>query len=302
MTGLGVNAPTVEALSALADLLGEFRARAAKEPAGVWVAEYFERAGLFAHYRASSDPRREERLENLHELVAGVQTFSGERGEEEGDLGAFLEEVSLLTDIDQANLNGGVVTLMTLHNAKGLEFPIVFLTGCEEGLFPLSRAIDSPREFEEERRLFYVGLTRAEDRVFLVYAYERYRWGQASAGGPSPFLLELPEQLIEWEEEPLSGWGGSYGRRASAQDAAGGAASAWDTLAVDDVPAEVTAQEVSDLAPDYRPGERVQHNEFGVGTIVNVNGAGRDLKVTVRFDRGGEKRLVARFARLEKEW
>jgi DNA helicase-2/ATP-dependent DNA helicase PcrA len=303
MAGLGVHAPTVESLSALTGLLREFSARAAQEPVGVWVAEYLERAGLFAHHRASNDPRREERLENLHELVAGVQTFSGEHEEQGGDLGAFLEEVSLLTDIDQANLGGGVVTLMTLHNAKGLEFPVVFLTGCEEGLFPLARAIDSPREFEEERRLFYVGLTRAKDRVFLAYAYERYRWGQASAGGPSPFLLELPEQLIEWEEEPLSGWGGSYGRRAPAQETVGGGlASAWDTLAVDDAPVETTAQDLSDLAPDYRHGERVQHSEFGTGTIVKVTGAGRDLKITVRFDRGGEKRLVARFARLEKEW
>ncbi|MBA3583552.1 MAG: UvrD-helicase domain-containing protein, partial [Gemmatimonadetes bacterium] len=169
---LQASAPAAAGLAALRETLDVFAARAAVEPAGVWAAEYLERTGLFAHYRDLNDPRREDRLENLHELVAGVQAFSAERAvpEGEGDLAAFLEEVSLLTDIDQAAMGGGVVTLMTLHNAKGLEFPVVFLSGVEEGLFPLGRAIESPREYEEERRLFYVGLTRARDRVLLSYA------------------------------------------------------------------------------------------------------------------------------------
>ena len=241
-----------------------------------------------------------------------MQTFSDERptAPGEGDLAAFLEEVSLLTDLDTAALGGGVVTLMTLHNAKGLEFPVVFLAGCEENLFPLARALESPREYEEERRLFYVGLTRAKDRVYLSYAHERYRWGQNTIAGPSPFLAELPEDLVEWEEEPLSRWGGWHGRRTSfgfgggsgSADAA--RATAWDnTIAVDDPAGDsVEPDEVSDLAPAYRPGERVAHREFGPGTIKAVSGTGRDLKVTVRFDRAGEKRLVARFARLEREW
>jgi DNA helicase-2/ATP-dependent DNA helicase PcrA len=308
---LQVNAPTLSGLRELAGLLDEFRPRAAVEPAGGWVTEFFEKAGLIAHYRALKDPRREDRLENLYELVAGVQTFSEERRSPlgEGDLAAFLEEVSLLTDLDTAALGGGVVTLMTLHNAKGLEFPVVFLAGCEENLFPLSRALESPREYEEERRLFYVGLTRAKDRVYLSYAHERYRWGQSTIAGPSPFLAELPEDLVQWEEEPLSRWGGWHGRRTSfgfgggsgAGEASG--ASTWDTVAVDDPPGDsVEPDDASDLAPAYRPGERVAHREFGPGTIKAVSGAGRDLKVTVRFDRAGEKRLVARFARLEREW
>jgi DNA helicase-2/ATP-dependent DNA helicase PcrA len=310
---LQVNAPTQAGLRELAGLLAEFRARAEAEPAGAWVAEYLEKAGLFSHYRALKDPRREDRIENLYELVAGVQTFSLERPSSpgEGDLTAFLEEVSLLTDLDTAAVGGGVVTLMTLHNAKGLEFPVVFLAGCEENLFPLTRALESPREYEEERRLFYVGLTRAKDRVFLSYAHERYRWGQSTVAGPSPFLSELPEDLVVWEEEPLSRWGGWHGRRTSfgfgggsgsgSGEASG--ASAWDTIAVDDPAGDsVEPDEVSDLSPAFRPGERVAHREFGPGTIKAVSGAGRDLKVTVRFDRAGEKRLVARFARLEREW
>ncbi|HUP20374.1 MAG TPA: UvrD-helicase domain-containing protein [Gemmatimonadota bacterium] len=311
---LQVNAPTRSALERLHALLSAFRERAAVEPAGKWVAEYLEKAGLFAHYRELNDPRREDRLENLHELVGGVQSFSEERAtpDGEGDLAAFLEEVSLLTDLDEAELGQGVVTLMTLHNAKGLEFPVVFVAGCEENLFPLARAIESPREYEEERRLFYVGLTRARDRVYLTYAHERYRWGQTTVAGPSPFLRELPEELVDWEEEPMSAWGGWSGRRTSFSFAGGGGsgsggsaggASAWDSVAVDDPPGDtVEPEDVSDLAPAYRPGERVVHKEFGPGTIKAVSGAGRDLKVTVRFDRAGDKKLVARFAKLEREW
>jgi DNA helicase-2/ATP-dependent DNA helicase PcrA len=319
--GLQVNAPVQTALGGLAELLESFRERSTREPAGVWVAEYFERAGLFAHYRDPNDPRREERLENLHELVAGVQAFSDERATPPGqsDLEPFLAEVSLLTDIDQVDLRGGAVTLMTLHNAKGLEFPIVFLAGCEEGLFPLARSIESPREYEEERRLFYVGLTRARDRVFLSYAHERYRWGQSNVAGPSPFLMELPAELVEWEEEPMSGfpaWAGARSGpwRGAVRTRSGGASgwssgrsegdpTSWDTIATDDPPGDsVEPEEVSDLVPAYRLGERVVHRDFGAGTIRAVAGAGRDLKLTVRFDRHGEKKLVARFARLEKEF
>ncbi len=310
---LQVNAPTRTALERLHALLDTFGARAAAEPAGTWIAEYLERAGIFGHYRELNDPRREDRLENLHELIGGVQSFSEERAtpEGEGDLAAFLEEVSLLTDLDVAEMGQGVVTLMTLHNAKGLEFPVVFVAGCEENLFPLSRAVESPREYEEERRLFYVGLTRARDRVYLTYAHERYRWGQTTVAGPSPFLRELPADLIQWDEEPMSAWGGWSGRRTSLSFAGGGTpgggsaggASAWDSVAVDDPPGDtVEPEDASDLAPSYRIGERVVHKDFGPGTIKAVSGAGRDVKVTVRFDRAGDKKLVARFAKLEREW
>jgi DNA helicase-2/ATP-dependent DNA helicase PcrA len=150
--------------------------------------------------------------------------------------------------------------------------------------------------------------------VYLSYAHERYRWGQSNIAGPSPFLMELPPDLLQWEEEPLSGWprwrreqrtpwsgAESEGKTWSGARSAGD--SSWDTVATDDPPGDsVEPEEISDLAPSYRKGERVVHREFGPGTIRAVSGTGRDLKLTVRFDRWGEKKLIARFARLEKEW
>lgn len=197
-------------------------------------------------------------------------------------LAEFLTDVALVSEVD--NLSGDVAapTLLTLHSAKGLEFPIVFITGLEDGLLPHSRSFDEPEEMAEERRLAYVGLTRAEDRVFLTYAFRRVRWGSSEATVPSRFLEDIPEELTT----------GSW-------RTTGYSARKWETSWERPSTVKVATASHTSLEPQFSVGQRVMHNSFGEGIVLESHAQGDDQVVTVNFDECGEKRLLASFAPME---
>lgn len=260
----------------------------AKVRPSVIVEAVLEQSGLLAELGSSKDPQDEVRMENLQELVAVSMEYEetplDELGEDqEISLAGFLEQVSLVADSDEipeGEDHGGVVTMMTLHTAKGLEFPTVFLTGLEDGIFPHSRTFDDKNEIEEERRLAYVGLTRAEHRLYLSRAESRSSWGPPKYNPPSRFLDEIPESVIEWRNKPTTS--GST-RRYNAATAP---------------PARATGKKSASL--ELVIGERVSHDTFGLGTVVSVSGEGDRAEATINFGEYGEKRLLLRYAPVEK--
>ncbi len=282
----------VEAFAALLEQLGQVRDL--HDGIGTLLEAVVERSGYLAELRASSDPQDETRIENLAELVAVAREFDDARlaDGEVPELDAFLEQVSLVADADEIPDSPeaqatGVVTLMTLHTAKGLEFPVVFLTGMEDGTFPHMRSLGDAVELEEERRLAYVGITRARERLHLSRAAVRSAWGAPQYSPASRFLDEIPAELIEWERAAATG--GGFGR--------GAGRSAMASLA--QRPGVRVAG--NRAVPSLSPGDRVTHDSFGLGTVVRVEGEGERAMAHVDF--GGEsgvKRLLLRFAPLEK--
>ena len=262
----------------------------AKTRPSVIAQAVLEQSGLLAELTDSSDPQDEVRVENLEELVAVATEYEeGEVDEgEEISLVGFLEDVSLVADADQipeGEDHGGVVTMMTLHTAKGLEFPTVFLTGMEEGIFPHSRTLGDPEELQEERRLAYVGLTRARENLFITRAEYRSSWGAPNYNAPSRFLSEIPDSVIEWNEvqekvSPISSTQRSSMRRNFTAPRPTGKSSS-----------ETMKLEI---------GERVSHDTFGLGTVVAVTGEGDRAEATIDFGSFGEKRLLLRYAPVEK--
>ncbi|MFJ4836301.1 DNA helicase PcrA [Streptomyces sp. NPDC088747] len=265
-----------------------------------------ERTGYLAELQASTDPQDETRIENLQELAAVALEFEQETGEGEtpGGLSAFLERVALVADSDQIpdeEDGNGVITLMTLHTAKGLEFPVVFLTGMEDGVFPHMRALGQVKELEEERRLAYVGITRARERLYLTRSSMRSAWGQPSYNPPSRFLEEIPEAHLEWKRTgsmgpasstPVSGVAASLSSSLSAsrsRSAASGASGFATRRGIAEKP-------VVSLAV----GDRVTHDQFGLGTVVGVKGTGANAEATVDFGEPKPKRLLLRYAPVEK--
>ncbi|HTA74931.1 MAG TPA: UvrD-helicase domain-containing protein [Gemmatimonadaceae bacterium] len=264
-----------------------------------------------------SEPDAAERLENLRELIESAAETVIADGGEVGlrPLDHFLQRTSLVAAIDHLDPNADAVSMMTMHNAKGLEFPIVFITGLEDGLFPLRRAIDSPytKELEEERRLFYVGITRAERTLYLTYADHR-RWnGSIMEGIPSRFLKGIPKEMLEQHQTEAAR---SFGRSAFAtfgQRDDRDPESYRPSLRRPGTPVSLARHgptrfaeeaDVSQDAPAYRVGERVKHKTFGSGVIAEMSGAGKELKVRVDFDNPdiGRKTLVAAQAGLERGW
>ncbi|MGL5864580.1 MAG: DNA helicase PcrA [Dermatophilaceae bacterium] len=253
-----------------------------------------DRSGYLAELRDSHDPQDETRVENLAELVAVAREFDEARREtgEVISLVDFLEQVSLVADADEIPDTAeaeaaGVVTLMTLHTAKGLEFPVVFLTGMEDGTFPHLRSLGDPTELEEERRLAYVGITRARERLHLSRAALRAAWGTPQYFPPSRFLDEVPAELVTWERE-LSG-AAAVGRP--------GQRPAVATLGVRPGVRSPGNRPVIPLAT----GDKVTHDSYGLGSVVRTLGEGERTQAEVDF--GGElgvKRFVLRFAPLEK--
>ncbi|MFH8368554.1 DNA helicase PcrA [Streptomyces sp. NPDC018031] len=303
----GMAARSANAVKRFNTLLEELRTivESGAGPATVLEA-VLERTGYLAELQASTDPQDETRIENLQELAAVALEFEQERtAEEPGTLAEFLERVALVADSDQIpdeDTEGtGVITLMTLHTAKGLEFPVVFLTGMEDGVFPHMRALGQTKELEEERRLAYVGITRARERLYLTRSTMRSAWGQPSYNPPSRFLEEIPDQFLSWKRTgpstPSASMGAVSGITSSlssslaarSRGAAGGGPSGFATR-------RATERQVVSLSV----GDRVTHDSFGLGTVVGMKGSGDAAEATIDFGDEKPKRLLLRYAPVEK--
>ncbi|WP_327268524.1 ATP-dependent DNA helicase [Streptomyces sp. NBC_01218] len=287
-----------------------------------------ERTGYLAELQASTDPQDETRIENLQELAAVALEFEQEQGRAvapdeaagegagaasaagpgldagvdadvagiSGTLAEFLERVALVADSDQIpdedEDGSGVITLMTLHTAKGLEFPVVFLTGMEDGVFPHMRALGQVKELEEERRLAYVGITRARERLYLTRASMRSAWGQPSYNPASRFLEEIPDQHLEWKRKgPMA---------ASAGPTSGITSSLSSSRSRSGPSGFATRRAGEKPVVTLVVGDRVTHDQFGLGTVTAVDGFGDQAKATVDFGDERPKKLLLRYAPVEK--
>ncbi len=277
----GLAARSVQAIERFNALIESLREMAAGVPVADLAEAVLDQTGYQTALEESNDLQDASRVENLQELVSVAREFDGQN--EDGSLPDFLEQVSLVADADQipdGAQHGGLVTLMTLHTAKGLEFPVVFLTGMEEDVFPHQRSATDEKELEEERRLAYVGITRAMRRLYLTRAVGRMWWGRPSFHRQSRFLGEIPGSLIEWRRDEGAATAPAMERAAQRPGV--------DSPGNRQVPA-------------LRPGDMVTHDKFGLGTVVSVDGAGDRAEAKIDFgSEYGVKHLVLRYAPLEK--
>ena len=293
----GIRTAGVRGLKQFADLMRRLSVRATQATIGEMLEGLVEDIGLIKHLN-NEGPDGEDRVRNVIELIAGTLDFDGtlaqtiEPAEIDTftELDLFLQEVALIADLDGLDPGSETVTLMTLHNAKGLEFSLVFIAGLEEGLFPLSRAYDEADALEEERRLFYVGITRAEDKLFMSWARQRRRAGDFTYGSLSSFVSAIPDKLLEYRK---SNWlsPGRYSKPIAVQNRGYKISQEQDE-----------AFDMNQDSPGFVLGERVIHQTFGSGAVMEISGFGRDMKVKVKFDDVGEKKLLLRYAGLEKDW
>ncbi|HEU0041448.1 MAG TPA: 3'-5' exonuclease, partial [Jiangellaceae bacterium] len=318
----GIAARSANNLAEFVQLLDDLREIAAGAPPEEVLEAVLQRSGLLSELEESLDPQDQGRVENLQELVSVAREYT-ERVEaqaEEGDeapvatLAGFLEQVALVADADQLPDDDpdhqGVVTLMTLHTAKGLEFPVVFLTGLEDGVFPHMRALGDNTELEEERRLAYVGITRARQRLYLSRSVTRGAWGQPQYNPPSRFMDELPPELIRWERTAgnytsWSGTGGGVGGRGGGDRSRGGgfaggtpkAQQLASRLGIDGSKL-ATASELPQT-PKVAVGDRVNHQRYGLGRVQAVEGQGPGARAQIDF--GDQVMwLILRHAPIEK--
>jgi len=319
----GLVSRSLTALQGFVALVEELQSMVdAGERADVILESVLARSGYLDELEASDDPQDGTRLENLAELVAVAREFADDpqagpsadptdvdAGVVTPGLSDFLERVALVADTDQipdapdpdSPDDGGMVTLMTLHTAKGLEFPTVFLTGLEDGVFPHSRSLDDGGELEEERRLAYVGLTRARERLYLSRALVRSAWGAPAHNPASRFLGEVPDELVDWRrteadqvhwQRPDLSQTTGFGQPTPAGRRNFSAAAARADVAAKSKP----AREV----PSLSPGDRVAHDTFGLGTVVTVEGVAEKAVASIDFGSEGVKRLLLRYAPVEK--
>jgi len=267
---IDANPKAKRAIAALAKLIEFLHDKRDEFSVSKLLNEVIENTGYIADLKRQGTREADSRAENVLELASVVSEF--ERTSEDVSLRAFLEQVALVTDIDSYDQNEPAVTLMTLHSAKGLEFPMVFMVGMEEGIFPHNRSKTSREELEEERRLCYVGMTRAKDELCLSYAYTRTLFGMRDRMAVSRFIREIPAEMFHAPKKVAR------------------TSSLWETV----------QQPISAVPCDFQPGDYVKHNVFGLGMIENIEPNGRDMMLTVAFEDVGRKKLMLSFAALEK--
>ncbi len=274
-------------LKAFAEMIEQFIDAADEVSLNELLELILQKTGYIEALRMS-DEKADERIENINELASNLVKYQEEHGDT-ADLGEFLEEVALVADIDNYDSDSDAVVMMTMHSAKGLEFPAVFMPGMEEGIFPGMQSILNPSEIEEERRLAYVGITRAKQKLYLINANRRMVFGNTHANRVSRFVEEIPETLIEeLRPEPVS--------RTPVKSA-----SAERKRAADNELVGLRQQKISNSkSVDFRPGERVRHKVFKEGTIVKVTPMGNDALLEIDFDSKGMKKIMANYAALQK--
>jgi DNA helicase-2/ATP-dependent DNA helicase PcrA len=289
----------VASLAAFRDLIVSLSEMARLESVSIALGKALDQSGYLRDLREDRSEEAEGRTENLMELVSAAREY--ETREPEPSLGGFVDRLSLLSDVDkEQGSREARVLLMTLHSAKGLEFPVVVMAGLEEGLFPHSRSAEDEAELEEERRLCYVGMTRARSRLVLTSAARRRVFGDYQATQPSRFLEEIPADLIEQEfstcSSPYAGTRGGWEYKANPYGRGRGGRS---PRAREETTMFDYAQEDQSVPGGLAPGRKVRHGQFGVGTVVSVEELNDDMKLVVRFVSVGTKTLRARYAKLE---
>ena len=337
--GVSINKGTHTKLQGFRELIESFIAEVEGQNAYQLGTAIITRSGLMNDICQDTSPESLSRKENIEELANGLNDFCAMRMEEGNthvSLGDFLSEVSLLTDQDSDKEDDGPkITLMTVHSAKGLEFKNVFVVGMEENLFPSSMGGESPRALEEERRLFYVAITRAEEHCYLSYAKSRYRYGKMEFGSPSRFLRDIDTRFLQLPagmgmartvdegaqrfRSEMEGSRPAYGQSAGSRSSYGQGASSRPGYGQSDRPkaqliaptlprnlkrVSAAAGSASASAPSaavtgVSAGQTIAHERFGVGTVLKVEGTGENAKATIRFENAGEKQLLLRFARFK---
>ncbi len=316
-TLLGFGPKITNAISALDQVLREAAEilipSSGEVPPPTSVAEgltlLLNKSGYFDMLRMSKDPQDEARLENLDEFVAVAREFA--RNNPEGTISDFLADVALVADADDLDDESGVVSLMTLHTSKGLEFDVVFLTGVEEDLIPHRISANEPGGPQEERRLFYVGVTRARKRLHLSLAMTRAQFGEVTVAMPSRFLQEIPIELIDWRQSPgdVNSRGGQQSRALNARrprdgfapkPLAPGSGFKQTSTNLDKFPNRVTAKVRDNGDLELAPGDRIRHDDFGEGRVDLITGEGAKRVAHVRFDTAGAKKLLVKIAPIEK--
>ncbi len=299
---LSLNTGLLTKINNFTTLIKSFAAEMRKKDAYESARHIAVSSGILKMYREDDAPEAISRVENIDELLNGIKEFV-DRGakesqgdlENQGTLEEFMQDVSLLTNQDNEDEEDkDKVTLMTIHSAKGLEFPYVYVVGLEENLFPSIQAINTRSDLEEERRLFYVAITRAETQVTLSFAESRYRWGQFTLTEPSRFLEEIDENLVDMPHRPSKNnmqSGDLFGDRTTALPKK-------NMKAVSSVATTNTSFEESDTTI-LQTGMKVEHPKFGKGKVTSVEGNGPNKKATVFFNGVGQKSLLLRFAKLK---
>ena len=305
LEAIGLSSRAGNAVSKYHDLIRRFHDQVEDRPAAELARDLIQETGILHEFRQENTQESLVRWENVQELFNAIAEY--DRSAPEGRLSTFLQDISLLTDQDADEDDPNRVTLMTLHASKGLEYPVVFVSGLEEGLFPLASAAEDRRDLEEERRLFYVGVTRARDHLFLSYARTRFRYGEHLAAVRSRFVDEVSVDAVRTEA------GDAVAARPDRFRAPSGRSVAYDDMDPHYYrrnlrrgngsreatrPASGRRVVLDEGEGDIVPGARVEHQHFGEGKVLSVEGAGEQTKAVVFFEGVGQKKLVLKFARL----
>ncbi|VVU99983.1 ATP-dependent DNA helicase PcrA [Mesonia oceanica] len=316
---LKINKGTQTKLKNFTNMVKSFQIMASNENAFTVAETVAKKTGLVQELKKDGTPEGVARIENVEELLNGIQDFvdgQKELADADGSLGEFLEDVALMTDLDQETPDEDRVALMTIHLAKGLEFPYVYIVGLEEDLFPSGMSMNTRSELEEERRLFYVALTRAEKQAYLTYVQSRFRWGKLIDAEPSRFIEEIDDQYLDYmipqddyKYKPLVDrdiFGEVDKSKLRQNKPQRGTPPPAHKPTEEELrklrrlrPADASTPTKADLPIQLETGQMVEHMRFGKGKVLNIEGAGQDKKAEIDFETGGMKKLLLRFAKLK---